>query len=544
MTLLTLLATAAPTAMTATIAGCQASSTPTMATPEALCSQPSPGPAPIRRLSRFEYNNTVRDLLGDASNAGDLLPPEQKGNGFSNDAASLTTPPILVDSYRHLAHALSLTATQDGAALGRLYTCDVAAMGEDKCAARFVTEFGQRAFRRPLQQQEVDTLTGIYRVGRAGGTFAGGLAAVIEMALQSPQFLYRPEFGVPIQGSNLARVQGFEMASRLSYLLWGTTPSSELMAAAAAGKLDSKEQVLAQAKTMLVDPRARQVVRYFHDTLLGIDGIDGRPRNQEIFPTYKPDLAVLFKQETEQFVDHIVWEGPGDFATLFTGAFTYLNGPLAEFYGVPGITGNGFQRVKTDPTRRAGLLTQASILTMTTPGTSNNPVVRGKFIYTQLLCGQVPDPPIGLVVMEPPADPTLTTRERFLLHRQPSCVGCHVRLDDIGFGLENFNGVGLWQDTENGKLLDSSGKVPDGDVAGPFVGAVELGKKIANSRDARECFVGKWLDFAYARTEKKADACTRAALSDVFEGSGGNVQSLLLALTQTDAFMYRPLGAE
>jgi hypothetical protein len=522
--------------------GCKGTVSPGVPSGQPLCGQPSPGPAPIRRLSRFEYNNTVRDLLGDASNAGDLLPPEQKGNGFGNDAATLTTPRVLVDSYRLVAHALSLTATQDDAALSRLFTCDVSAMGEDACAGIFVADFGRRAFRRPLVQQETDALLGVYRIGRAGGTYAGGLAAVIEMALQSPQFLYRPEVGVPVPALKVARLAGFEMASRLSYLFWGSMPSADLLSAAAAGKLDTKEQVFAQAKLMLDDPRARQVVRYFHDTLFGIDGIDGRPRDLQIFTTYKPDLAVLFKQETEQFVEHVVWDGAGDFATLFTGTFTYLNGPLAEFYGVPGISGTAFQRVDTDPARRAGVLTHASILTMTTPGSRNNPVVRGKFVYTQLLCGQVPDPPIGLVVREPDADPTLTTRERFLAHRGPPCVGCHKKLDDVGFGLENFNGVGLWQDTENGKLIDASGNIPDGDAAGPFVGTVDLGKKIAASHDARECFVGKWLNFAYARTEKMGDACTRATLSSAFEGSGGNIRELLLALTQTDAFLYRPLG--
>jgi len=156
-------------------------------------------------------------------------------------------------------------------------------------------------------------------------------------------------------------------------------------------------------------------------------------------------------------------------------------------------------RVDLDPTRRAGLLTQASILTSTTPGSHNNPVARGKFIWTQVLCQQVPDPPPGLNVVEPPFDPTLTTRERFIAHRNTAtCAACHSRLDNIGFGFEHYNGVGLWQDLDNGKPIDDSGNVPDGDIAGDFRGAVNLANEIAGSRDVRDCYVGQWLDFASA----------------------------------------------
>ncbi len=228
---------------------------------------------------------------------------------------------------------------------------------------------------------------------------------------------------------------------------------------------------------------------------------------------------------------------------MMTGSFTFLNAALAKFYGIPGITGDTFQRVDLDKTRRAGILTQASLLTSTTPGSHNNPVVRGKFVYTKILCGQVPDPPVGLMVKEPAADPTRTTRERFVAHRtSATCAGCHVRLDSIGFGFEHYDGVGLWQDLDNGKPIDDSGNVPDTDAAGDFKGAVELTSKIAASNDAHDCYVGQWLNFAYGRLEQNEDACTHASLAKAFTTSKGNVKELLLALTQTDAFLYRPLA--
>src|SRR5258706_959725 len=154
------------------------------------CTMPSPGASPIRRLARYEYTNTVRDLRGDTTRAGDLLPPEQKGNGFSNDAASITTTRVLVDAYRSVAHDLALRGTADPAALSRLTACDTTKSGEDACAAQFIAAFGARAFRRPLDASESAALLGVYQAGRAGATYADGVAAVIEMALQSPQFLY------------------------------------------------------------------------------------------------------------------------------------------------------------------------------------------------------------------------------------------------------------------------------------------------------------------------------------------------------------------
>jgi hypothetical protein len=171
-------------------------------------------------------------------------------------------------------------------------------------------------------------------------------------------------------------------------------------------------------------------------------------------------------------------------------------------------------------------------------------VVRGKFIYQKLLCGTIPDPPASLMVKEPEFDPTRTTRERFEVHRvDPNCMGCHQALDPIGYGLENYNGIGLWQDMDNGKPIDASGIIPaTKDAAGPFVGAIELGKKLAASQDAQNCYVGNWLTFAYGRVESSEDACNRSSLQSVFKAEKGNIKKLMLALTQTDAFLYRPIA--
>jgi hypothetical protein len=510
--------------------------------PAVTCLDPAPGAAPIRRLTRFELNNTLRDLLGDTTRAGDRLPPEQKGNGFSNDAASLTTTRVLVDAYRTIAGELATTATRDAAALAKLSSCDVVAQGEEACAHAFVADFGKKAFRRPLSDAESTALYGVYVVGKEGATHAAGLKAVIEMALQSPQFLYRIETGVEVPGKTVRRPTSSEMATRLSYLLWGSTPDARLLDVAALQQLDSAEQVKTQAEQMLQDPRAKEMLRYFTDTLYGIGGLDGLERDATAFPTFNTGLGPLFRQETERFIEDVVWNGAGDFATLFNAPYSFVNGPLATFYGLPGITGDAFQRVERDPKRRLGLLTHASVLASTTPGSRNNPVVRGKFIFEELLCGHVPSPPVGLNVKEPPVDPTRTTRERFAAHREMEpCKSCHVMLDPIGYGLENFDGAGLWRDTENGKPVDASGELPAGvDVAGAFPGPAELAQKIASSKDAERCFADKWLSFAYGRVAGDGDACSKNQLETAFRAANGNVKALLLAATQTDAFLFLP----
>jgi hypothetical protein len=318
-------------------------------------------------------------------------------------------------------------------------------------------------------------------------------------------------------------------------------PDGPLLDKAAAGQLDTKEQILEQAKAMLADAKARDVVRYFTDTLYGIGGIDALDRPTDVFPTFNRSLGPLFRQETESFIDDVIWNGAGDFATLFNASYTFVNGPLATFYGFPGVTGDAFQKVERDPTKRLGLLSHASVLASTTPGSRNNPVVRGKFIYEQLFCLQVPNPPAGFTPKEPEPDPTRTTRERFTAHREVEpCKSCHTMLDPIGFGLENFDAVGLWRDTDNGKPVDASGALPNVDVAGPFAGPTDLAKKIAASKDARNCFADKWLAFAYGRVMGDSDACARGQLETAFAQANGNIKALLLAATQTDAFLYLP----
>jgi hypothetical protein len=301
--------------------------------------------------------------------------------------------------------------------------------------------------------------------------------------------------------------------------------------------------VLAEARRMLADGRAKDSLRQFHSMLFQTGGLDTLERDAAFFPTFRPGLGALFRQETEQFLDEAVWNGPGDLASVFTAPYTFVNGPLATFYGIPNITGDAFQKVDLDTTRRSGLLTQASILTLTTPGSHTDPVIRGKWAYTKLFCGTIDDPPAGIPELPEPV-PGQPIRERLAAHRaDPACNGCHVLMDPLGFGFEHFDGVGGWRDMENGAPVDDSGEIPEVDVAGPFKGLVQLGEKVAQSRDVRACYAGRYLTYAYGRAVTEADSCSRSTLENAFEQAQGNIKELMAAITQTEGFLLRPLAA-
>jgi hypothetical protein len=276
--------------------------------------------------------------------------------------------------------------------------------------------------------------------------------------------------------------------------------------------------------------------------LFGTGGLDHLERDAQYYPSFQPGMGALFRRETELFLDDVVWNGAGTLTAVFTAPYTFVNGPLATFYGIPNVTGDAFQKAPVDTTRRMGLLTQASILTLTTPGTRTDPVVRGKWMYTKILCGAVDDPPPDVPLLPEPV-PGQSVRERLAAHRAaPECAGCHSVMDPLGLAFEHFDGVGQWRDTENGAPIDDSGEVPEIDVAGPFNGVVELSQRVAQSADVRDCYAGRYLTYAYGRGVTEADECSRASVLAAFDQAEGGIEELVLAVTQSEGFLLRPLA--
>ena len=501
---------------------------------------------PIRRLTRFEYNNTVRDLLGDTTDPANVLPPEEEVAGFNNQAAALTSSNLLIEQYMKVAEDVGARAVLDIDAL--LPECDPELDGNDACALSFIRDFGRRAFRRPLSQPEVERLKSVFDWAVNDpdlGRFEDGIQVVIEAALQSPSFLYRPELGgeTPIEG-DIVPFTSWEMATKLSYMLWNTMPDAALFAAAEADELTTKEQIAAHATRMLDDNKARDLIRNFHTQWLALTHLDSVTKDTGVYPAFSGALRPLWTEEIQAFVEHVILEGDGSLQTLLTADYSFMNEELASFYGddvTESVTGTEFRRVQLDPNRRAGFLTSAGLMATHANVNQSSPVFRGKFVREQLMCDTLPLPPNDLVIEPPELDPEKTTKEQFEeIGANPACAGCHTLMNPIGFIFENYDGTGQWRDQQNGKDIDATGEVVrTDDIDGVYDGAVELASALASSTQVQECVSSQWFRFAYNRTVTSDDSCSIEQLNDVFRSSSFNIRALLVALTQTNAFLYR-----
>lgn len=509
----------------------------TLAELQSLCEDlgegPHPGPAPLRRLTRAEYNATVESILGDASAPGDRFPPEARALGFFGVADGQTVTTLLAEGYQSAAQDLAETATRD---LDGLMGCDPS---EAACVDDFVREFGSAAYRRPLTDAEAARLTPVFEWGRDNQTVTDGVQMVTEVLLQSPDFLYRPEFGEEVVGDGVLRLSSTEMATRLSYLFLGTSPNDDLLRAAAADELKTPAQILAQAQRLLMTDQARDAFRSFHAQWLDLEEVKHIERDAGVYDGYSGAIPELFVQETETFIEHVIFDDDASLQTLLTAPYTMANAELANFYGLVAPAGSGFERVGTGA-ERGGLLTQGSLLAHHAQPLQTSPVHRGKFVREALLCQFPPAPPADLIIEPPELDAGLTTRERFNQHSaDPECAGCHRLMDPLGLGFEHFDPVGRYRAEENGLTIDASGEFFDTDIDGTFYGAVELGNALAESGQVAGCMTKQWVRFAHGRSETGADACTLASLGESFESSDYNIRELVLALTQTDAFQFR-----
>jgi hypothetical protein len=523
--------------------------------PALACNAPKPGRSPLRRLTTREYNNTVRDLLGDTTNPGDLLPAQvdSKQNWFGNDADFQSVPDTLVEKYQSLSEDIAARATANASALGRLHACagkTLAASEEEGCARSIAESIAPRAFRRVTTKADVDDLVAVYRSVRAlapSMTFASGVAAMLEAILQSPDFLYRVELGASAASSQpLRRVTGREMATRLSYLLWQTMPDSTLFAAADAGKFDSIEGVAGMARTMLEDPRSHATIAFFFDNFLPIPDLAGLGRDASVFPNWSASVGAAMRAEVQRVVEHEIFENAeptdqnaaGSWPALLSARYTFVNEALFRFYGpsafAPGtsVTGATLQKVALNPQQRLGLLTLGGVMAGSTTSNRTNPVLRGIFIVNRVMCMNL-ELPMGLT--PPQIDPYSgkTARERVGKHSQDTfCAGCHRVIDPLGLPFENYDAIGAYRTSERwtdpttnvtyDTPIDASGSVPG--VDGPAANAIELTQKLAVSETVQACFASNWMQFAYGRSLDGADDCNTQAVLKEFKASGYNVK--------------------
>lgn len=501
----------------------------------------TPGPAPLRRLTNTEYNNTVRDLLGDGSRPADRFPPEEETLGFDNNANGRGVTQVHIEMFMDTAERLVAEALRDRR--DDIIRCDIALVDETICATQTINRFGRMAYRRPLSERESTRLLTYFQELRAEETFDDAIAIVLEVILQSPHFLYRTEFGrEDDDGDGVVMLTGFELATRLSYLLWGSPPDDELLAAAEIGELDTAAGIAGQARRMLDDPRARKASEHFHNQWLFLKRLPNVFKDPELLPEYTPELRDLLAAETKSFVEYVIFDGEGDLGTLLAGPYTFLNKALAEFYGLPSDgMGEALQQYVMPGDQRAGVLTHGSLMTILAKFNQTSPVLRGHFIREHILCQYIAPPPADINITPPDLDPNLTTRERFRQHNDnPDCAGCHAKMDPVGLPFENYDPLGRWRTHEGDLPIDSTGELKfTWDANGPVENGVELIRRLAGSEEVRQCYATQWFRYAHGRDVAFDDECHMFDLMQAFGGADWNIRELLVALTQTEAFRYR-----
>lgn len=479
---------------------------------ELSCTATGPGARQLRRLTHDELDNTLADLLGVDAGAAESLAADERVDGFDNNAAALEVGPLYADQVRTLAERVAFDAN-----LTARLPCDPAADGQAPCAARFIEDFGLRAFRRPLTQDDVDRYVALWETVAAEEGFLDGLRWVVAAMVQSPHFLYRMELGEK-DGSGTFALTGWEIATELSYLYWRTTPDEELLDAAAAGALSTADGLAEQVARLEADPRASETVADFVDAWLQLDQLATVSRDAATYPDFTTDIRAAMTGETRRLVADVATDG--NIGDLFLARHTFLTPALAAYYGVPGGSGeadaDGYQRVELDGEKQGGLLTQGSLLARWALPTSSSPIHRGVMVRERMLCQELAPPPSNLDTSPPAVDPTLSTRERYATHASlPECASCHDQLDPIGFGFEHYDGAGRWRDQDGEHTIDATGEIlssPHTD--GTFDGVFGLADLLAASPDVQACYATMWTIWGTGVADTESLTCAAEQLAD------------------------------
>lgn len=501
------------------------------------------GSAPMRRLSHDEYRYSLSDVLTQPGLAT-AVATQAKGFvadtqslGFRNGAAFLDVKLVLAQQYMDAAEALATAATSD---LGALVSCTPSGDGV-ACASQFIGTFGRRVYRRALSSAESAAYQKVYSDARAGGyDFKTGIEWVVFAMLQSPGFLYRVELDAASDPA-VRPLTPVELASRLSFLLWQSGPDEALLTAAEGGRLATKADLEREARRLVADTRAQRAFGFF-EQWLGLDRLSGLTRDPAAFPGLDPKWTELLAGEAQAFINGIVFEGDGKLETLLSAPYTYVNEALAKHYGYTGVTGAAYQKVAY-PTRRAGLFMLGGVLAAGDRADRTSIIRRGVLVRTRIMCQVIPTPP-AVVPALGPIDQALSQADRLAQHRtDPACAGCHLRIDSLGSPFEAVDPVGRDRTLdEAGRAVQTAGELTgsaDTALNGPVADGLEMATRLAQSAEVRTCFTTQLYRFGAGRKEEDADACSRFQLKQRFAAASGDIRELLVAMTQTDDFLYR-----
>ncbi len=489
------------------------------------------------RLSHAQWENTVRDLLRLPASSGlsatfSLDPDDSR---FDTAGATLISSNLWLD-YQRAAETIAEDVTDDPALLSNLVPG-----ASDK--STFLLGFLPRALRRAPSADEIEAYGEVFDEGVASGVsvsdFASGVRLVVTAALQSPHFLYRPETSTETDGDKIW-LSASEIANRLSFSLWNTMPSDELLSAAQNGELSDEASVLSWAEKMLNDERAVSTLISFHQQFFHTKDYGTIAKNQTLFPGFTTELAPTLREEARLFFHEVVVQNDGGIAQLMTSPVSFVNAQTAPYYDLGGTFGDQLTRVTLDPDRRSGILTQLGFLSRLASQTQSDPILRGVHISLDFLCSDLPAPPADIPPL-PDFEENQTNRERVELSTSESpCNNCHETLiNPLGFAFEHYDAVGAFRETDNGKPVDATS---DYELDGEFVsydGAVELTRLLAESPSLHRCYVKAWLEYLMGRPPVSEEDTALGELSEISRTQGA-ASTLLSSLVALDTFRARP----
>jgi hypothetical protein len=507
------------------------------------------------RLTNSQFVRSLRDLAAPIKlddNLGANLPAEASDKeGYLNNWESQSLEAKVIEQVEATSRAAAKKIVASLGMLG-IGACGAPkdAAGESACAAAFIDSFGGRAWRHPLSSEEKQRLQGLFDASTKSWGFGDAMTVVASAILSSPQFLYQVQAGAKDGDGNL-KLTGYELATRLSYLVWGTTPDKALMDAAGKGDLDTMAGLEQQTARLLADPRSADGLAEFAAQWLRFaklaQDLPASRKDKVRFPDYTDAMSTASFSGLQRFTQDALFGDGGGVQKLLTSNSAWVNGASASLYGVK-ASGDGLTSVSLDKAQRRGFLTQAAVMAGFAHETVQAPVQRGVFVLEHLLCSPPPPPPPN-VPGAPPAAATdvETTRQKFARAHEgagSTCKACHGRIDGVGFLFENYDGVGRWQTSEPSAkgplMIDASGSISGtSDADGKYANAVEMIDKLAKSEQVAQCFVSNFYHYALSREAVDADGCAIAGTTDQVIADGGSFKSLLMAVVKSNQFRYR-----
>ena len=507
----------------------------------------------VRRLNRVEYNNAIRDLFGVSVKPADSFPVDEVGEGFDNIGSVLALPPLLMEKYLDAAEQVTEAIKEDNVAWKHTFDNLNRTSGFDEDRAKLsIRSLARKAYRRPIDENEIKRLMKLFEIARATESDVDSILFVTQGIIASPQFLFRAEedaaafdeAGEDAEGHEPTPLDSHAIASRLSFFLWSSIPDEELSLLADEGKLTEPEQITAQVERMLLDSKSRAFVDNFFGQWLQLRLMSSVSPDPELFPTFSDKLRDAMREETLHYIHELIKRN-GSVLELLDSDYTYLNEALAEHYGIEGVEGEQFQKVALKNDRRGGVLTHASVLTLTSNPTRTSPVKRGKWILDNVLGTPPPPPPPDVPELEEGDELLGSLRERMKQHREnPSCAVCHRKMDALGFGFENFDAIGSWRDKDGRYDIDASGELPDGST---FNKPAELRKiLLSSSSDFTNCLTRKLLTYGLGRGLSSRDKCVVDDIVEHVENHDHQFSELIFAIVTSDTFRFagHPAGAK